>query len=115
MIQVHRKSATGVFFFYTIGQPDHWKYFLFFWITSAPLAVPVIAFYRRRLRGAPALSLATASLIGIVWTFFWHPHMGWPDWDLFCLGWLPVNLLAGGLAAGIFERRSESLTEIPRE
>lgn len=105
---ISRHSATGVYFLYTLGQPLHWKYFLFFAFTSAPLAVPVIAFYRRRLRGEAALALLLASLLGVGWTFLWHPHMGWDDWDLFCLGWLPVNLLAGALAAGLFHQHDAS-------
>ena len=96
------RSPTGVFFFFSLGQWRHWVFFLGFWLAGAPLGLVVLAACRRRLRGDPALALASAGLLALIWTFFWHPHMGWWDWDLFTVGALPVNLLAGGLWAGLF-------------
>lgn len=105
---ISARSTTGVYFLYSVGQLLHWKYFLFFWLISAPLGIPALAgwLWRHGWRGLKindrALALASASLIAVIWTFFWHPHMGFWDWDLFDLGALPLNLLAGGLWAGIF-------------
>ncbi|MCL5269021.1 MAG: hypothetical protein M1457_00335, partial [bacterium] len=108
------RSHTGVYFLFSMGQWLHWKHFLLFALAGAPLGWPVLAVCWRRLRALQgfgrqqALALASAALLGVTWVFVWHPHMGMSDWDLFALGVLPVNLLAGGLWAGIFSQGGES-------
>lgn len=99
---IARRSTTGSYFWFTMGTALHWQYFLGFLAATAPLGLPLLALLWRRVRGEAAWALATASLLGVGWMFLWHPHMGWPDWDLFAMGALPINLLAGGLWAGLW-------------
>lgn len=102
-------NTTGLWWVYLLGRPLHWAYFFGFLAAGAPLGLPVLAWQllkrRKHWIGSDgAKALLTASAIAVVWIFFWHPRALWMDWDLFAMGTLPVNLLAGGIVAGIFDQ-----------
>jgi hypothetical protein len=92
---VARRSPTGAFQLFYFGSGSHFLHFFGFLLAASPLGVPLaLARWRRAL--APAfISLAIAAVCSLIWTFMWHPHMAWRDWDLFCTAGLPINLLAG--------------------
>ena len=102
------KSILGARFHFTFGQSAHWLHFFGCVALSAPLAWPVIIALRRRLRGDAAWALLGGALIGLAWTFMWHPHQGWLDWDMFALASIPANLLAGGLLADLFRADAQA-------
>ncbi|HOE97977.1 MAG TPA: hypothetical protein PLS90_14030 [Candidatus Sumerlaeota bacterium] len=108
---VESRNDTGMYFLFTLGSPLHLAHFFGFVVAGAPVGLVLLALNWRRIRSATAAPLVVASVIGIVWIFVWHPRIGWKDWDLFSMGTLPLNLLAGGAAAGMFERRVGSAAE----
>lgn len=94
---VVENSKLGSSHLFTFGSLDHAKHFFFFVLISAPLGAPIALASFRRVgdSGRPdrrAFALAAASVW--VWALFWHPHLGYGDWDLFSQGGLPTNLLA---------------------
>ena len=110
---IYARSQTGIFFHFTLFEWAHVKLFLFFWVISAPLGLLLLILMRKRIQSDAARMLVTAFVISVAWTFVWHPQSLHLDWDLFCLGAIPVNLLAGGLAAGVLgdNRENENDTE----
>jgi len=103
-----RTSTTGMWYVYTFGTPLHWAYFFGFVLAGSPLGLGVLWARRRELGSDAARALLTAAACGLLWIFMWQPRGLWRDWDLFCLATLPINLLAGGLLAGLYRGHSSS-------
>ena len=92
---VAAKSNSGAFQIFYFGEPAHFMYYFGFLILSAPLAIVIVARYRKDFYHSIPATLLMAIGCSLVWTFFWHPHMGWKDWDLFGTAAIPINLAAG--------------------
>jgi hypothetical protein len=114
MAQAIAAAYSDGHFCYTLGTWKHWSYFLGFVLEGAPLGLLVLPIFWRRLRGGSAWALATATLLGLVWMFLWHPHRGRGDWDLFVLGVIPLNLLVGALWAGLAGGEPAKAAELGR-
>ncbi len=97
---VQSRNKTGLFYYFLMFEPLHWKFFFGFLLAGAPVGIPVTIWLWRRIRTDAARALLTAAALGAVWLFLWHPRAGWKDWDLFSLAVLPLNLLAGLLWSG---------------
>ncbi len=101
---VRANSQLGSFHLFLFGSLEHWKHFLFFWGVGSPVAIMAAAVFgwrgrrTRRSWNADEAFLALSALCAGVWALFWHPHMGYGDWDLFVNPSLPLNLLAAMLA-----------------
>lgn len=100
---VRQHSQLGSFHLFTLGSVLHWKHYLFFLLSSCPLALPVIIVARKRITDPLQKFLLAMACCGWTWAFFWHPHMSYSDWDLFTYPGLFANLLAGLLVAGAID------------
>ena len=105
---VRANSQIGSFHLFTLGSVEHWKHFLFFVLTSAPIGIfGLIACGfsgKLSLRNDFQKFLSTATLFGWLWAFVWHPHMGYADWDLFCWPGIFTNVLFASL---VFENQTK--------
>jgi|GEM_PF-2143481 len=90
-------SRIGSIPIYTFGSASHWNHFFFFIAVSSPLGLPIVVARARRLRRPEEIFLAAAAASAWLWAFFWHPHLGLLDWDLFSNPGIPTNLLAAAL------------------
>jgi hypothetical protein len=90
-------SRLGAVHRFTFGSIEHWKHFFFFMLAGSPLALPVIAAFARRIKSQREKFLLLMAICGWVWALFWHPHLGYGDWDLFCNPAVATNLLAASL------------------
>lgn len=102
---VRETSKLGAKPIFTFGSMEHWKHFFFFIAISAPLGVMVVAVKIRSLSRSDQRFFAASAVCALVWALFWHPHLGFGDWDLFSHPGLPINLLAAAL---ILEAKEDS-------
>lgn len=88
------RSQEGAFQLFYFGSLAHFRYFFGFLFLAAPLAFFALCAQAIRRRISWGNPLVIAAGCGLIWAFLWHPHMGWRDWDLFAMAFIPLNLWA---------------------
>ena len=105
---VEANSVLGSFHIFKFGTVDHLKHFFYFLGTGAPIGTAICLWRIRHIRQPHEKFLLVAAISGWIWAIFWHPHLGYDDWDLFCNPALPTNLLAAVLILRYGVERAES-------
>lgn len=108
-------SVMGSWARYTMLSAKHWRQMLLFQVALCPLGLISLAamLARRRGRGEAFLGIACGSML--LWSFVWHPHMGWNDFDLWSLMAAPMNLTAALLWSGELTRERTSAEAVGKE
>ncbi len=79
--------------------------FLFGWL-GFPIEWPLLILLYKRINSQFKYFLLFNTLIGLVWTTFWHPDLGPLDWDLFSHPYLIAHILLGWLLAEWFNEHA---------
>jgi hypothetical protein len=101
-------SIMGSWARYTMLSAKHWHQMLIFQAALCPLGLISLAVMLARRRGRSEVFLALACGSMLLWSFVWHPHMGWNDFDLWSLMAAPINLTAALLWSGELTSNRES-------
>ncbi len=93
-LKIQRKGQ-----FFTFFSWEHWRLLSQFHYKAAflqiPIEWPLIILFRKSIDTLFKKFLLICSLIGLVWTTFWHPDLGPLDWDLFSQMGIPLHVLLG--------------------
>jgi len=85
--------------FFTLFSKEHIELLLYFHqkaaFLSVPLEIPVLILLRKRINTPIKQFLMICSMIGLLWTTFWHPDLGKLDWDLFSQMYIATHVLMG--------------------
>ncbi len=99
LLQINRKGQ--LFTFFSLA---HWELLSYFhWKSSfmqcLPIEIPLLIFLWKRINTPLKTYLYYCSLMGLLWTTFWHPDLGRLDWDLFSQAFIPIHVLLGMLVS----------------
>lgn len=97
--RVAQRSVTGAYQIFYFGELKHFLYYFGFLAAGAPLGLPILVRKWRAALSPELQAFLCCAVCSLIWTFFWHPHMGWCDWDLFCTAAVPINILAGWIVS----------------
>lgn len=85
--------------FFTLFSLSHIELLLFFHqkgaILGIPLEIPALILLYKRIRCLFCQYLLICTIMGYIWTTFWHPDLGPLDWDLFSQMYIATHVLLG--------------------
>lgn len=85
--------------FFTLFSQEHIELLIFFHQKAAflcvPLEIPALILLWKHIDSPFKRFLLICSVIGIIWTAFWHPDLGKLDWDLFSQMYIATHVLLG--------------------